>query len=436
MRPECGWSMSTVGLTAQETAFPIENSLLWGSYCHSMAGSKSNWSCGREQDNFYISMSPPTCHSYGAQQKTPTAPSISHERHKHSATTQKFPPKKPRPHHLLFSCSTDPSHTSPGDKDLMASPFHGVPAYGCHSPPHTPGRCSKPLPPTPPPPHHVFEQMDSELDFSTNTDESCCLVSDPCVKSPFRNGQSSRRSFRGGGQVNHAYYDGPLAPQSRKVPQQQPHLDAPPHGVRVQNEPRQLQEAPLVCQQNKAQRRLQRSHSGPAGSFNKHSLQRIMCQKMYMDKHDVPPPIPPRTSKTGDPRRWSDSSGLHSDEGRPPKVPPRDPLGSSRTPSPSPKSLPMYSNGVMPSTQSFAPDPNYMSFHRQNSEGSPCILPVTVAGVKDSDTHYYLMPQQPVDSTCVDKLFSALDSPPTHHTDVSDSHRDYHSRRNAHVHLV
>lgn len=44
MRPEGAWSMSTVGLTAQEISFPIENPFLRGSYCHSMAGSKPTWS--------------------------------------------------------------------------------------------------------------------------------------------------------------------------------------------------------------------------------------------------------------------------------------------------------------------------------------------------------------------------------------------------------
>lgn len=43
MRPECGWSMSTVGLTAQETSFPIENPFRGGSYYHSMAESKPTW---------------------------------------------------------------------------------------------------------------------------------------------------------------------------------------------------------------------------------------------------------------------------------------------------------------------------------------------------------------------------------------------------------
>lgn len=50
MRPQCTWSMSTVGLTAQEISFPIENPFLRGSHCHSMAQSKPTWSYPRELD--------------------------------------------------------------------------------------------------------------------------------------------------------------------------------------------------------------------------------------------------------------------------------------------------------------------------------------------------------------------------------------------------
>ena len=50
MRPECAWSMSTVGLTAQEISFPIEKPFLGGSYCHSMAGSKPSWNYRHELD--------------------------------------------------------------------------------------------------------------------------------------------------------------------------------------------------------------------------------------------------------------------------------------------------------------------------------------------------------------------------------------------------
>ncbi|XP_069546959.1 ERBB receptor feedback inhibitor 1a isoform X2 [Brachyistius frenatus] len=343
-----------------------------------------------------------TDHSFRGQ---PKGPPQSYERHKHSPILQRLPPKKSRPSHLSLSCSAEPSTPSPADDDQVVPSFQRLSFYECSSPPQTPGRCSKPLPPIPPQTDISPEQaMDSEVEFFTNSDENSCLVSGPCSKpSPFRYGVPSRRSFRDCGQINYAYYDGPLGPQSPRQPQQH-HPVHPPQEVREQYEP-QRQEPPVPVvfqrQQDKAQRRLRRSHSGPAGSFNKPSLLRLSCHKRHtnsMDKPEVPPPIPPRVIKT-DYRRWSAevSSGAYSDEDKPPKVPPRDPLstGSSRTPSP--KSLPTYINGVMPPTQSFAPDPKYVRsrvLQRQNSEGSTCILPVIENGKKASTTHYYLLPQR------------------------------------------
>lgn len=365
--------------------------------------------------------------------------------HKHSPSSQRLPPKKSRPSHLSLSCSAEPSTPSPADDDQVVPPFQRLSVYEC-SPPQTPGRCSKPLPPIPPQTDISPEQaMDNEVEFFTSSDDSCCLVSDQCPKSsPFRYGVPTRRSFRDCGQINYAYYDGPLGPQSPRQPQQQ-HQAHPPQEVREQYEQqRQEPPEPVVCQrqQDKAQRRLRRSHSGPAGSFNKPSLLRLTCHKRHthsMDKPEVPPPIPPRSIKTGDYRRWSAevSSGAYSDEDRPPKVPPREPLsrGSSRTPSP--KSLPTYLNGVMPPTQSFAPDPKYVScrgLQRQNSEGSPFILPVMENGKKASTTHYYLMP--PASSPCTEKFLRVVDSPAARNADVPDSDWDCHNRRKAHVDLV
>ncbi|KAI4826807.1 hypothetical protein KUCAC02_030238 [Chaenocephalus aceratus] len=446
MRPECAWSMSTVGLTAQEISFPIENPFLRGSYCHSMAGSQPSWTHPNELDNFYFSMDTAhSDHSYRTQHKVPPPASLSYERHKHSPGSQRLPPKQSRPSHLSLSCSVEPSTPSPADDDQVVPSFQRLSV--CSSPPQTPGRCSKPLPPIPPHTDISQEQaMDNEVEFFTSPDESRCLVSDQCSKSsPFRYGVPSRRSC---GQINYAYYDGPLGPQSPRQPPQQ-HQAYPPQEVREQFEQQRPQEPPepVVCQrqQDKAQRRLRRSHSGPAGSFNKPSL-RLTCHKRQtqsMDKPGVPPPIPPRTIKTGDNRRWSAdvSSGAYSDEDKPPKVPPREPLSRSSSRTPSPKSLPTYFNGVMPPTQSFAPNPRYVSYRglqRQNSEGSPCIFPVMENGKKASTTHYYLMPQRTalVDSPCVDRFLRVKDSPAARNTDVSDSNWDCHTRRKAQVDLV
>ncbi|CAN9512084.1 unnamed protein product [Ophioblennius macclurei] len=414
MRPECVWSMSTVGLTAQEISFPIENPFLRGSYCHSMAGSKPSWSQRHELDNFYFSMSSAnTDYSYRVQQK---APAPSYERHKHSPSSQRLLSKKSRPSLPPLFCSTDSSIPSPVDNDQVVPSFQKLSFQECSSPPQTPGRCSKPLPPIPLPTD--VSPIDSEVEFFTSTDESRCLVSDQCSKSSssFRYGVHNRRSFKNCGQINYAYYDGPIAPQSAQQHQQQQHQQQHPtpalQEVREPCEPQRKEPPePVVCQrQQEKSRRLRRSHSGPAGSLNKPSLLRLTCTKRHthnMDRQEVPPPIPPRLNpKTGDCRRWSAevSSGAYSDDDKPPKVPPRDPMsrGSSRTPSP--KSLPTYINGVMPPTQSFAPDPKYVSgrsLQRQNSEGSPCIHPIMEDGKKASATHYYLMPQRsPFESPC------------------------------------
>uniref|UniRef100_A0A3P9JGG6 ERBB receptor feedback inhibitor 1a n=1 Tax=Oryzias latipes TaxID=8090 RepID=A0A3P9JGG6_ORYLA len=403
MRPDCAWSMSTVGLTAQETSFPIQNPFLQGGFCHSMAGSKPSLSFRHElMDNFYFSMATSTTdHTYRSPQKGQLS---SNERHMYSS--HRLPSKKLRPAHLSLSFSPEPSTPSPTDEDQVVPSFLKLSVKDCSSPPRTPDRCSKPLPPIPLHKDICHEQaIDNEVEFFTSTDKSCLVPSDDqCSKpSPFRYGQLHRRSFRDCGQINYAYYDGPLGTDRSGHPQQHhqvKHVQAV-HGHHEQQQQKEPLE-PVVCQrsQDKAQRKLRRSHSGPAGSLHK---PRLICNKRHTygtDKPEVPPPLPPRSLKTGDNRRWSAevSSGAYSDDDKPPKVPPRDPMsrGSSRTPSP--KSLiPTYVNGVMPPTQSFAPDPKYVScrsFFRQNSEGSPCILPVMENGKKASATHYYILPQK------------------------------------------
>lgn len=304
----------------------------------------------------------------------------------------------------------------------------------CGSPPQTPGgRCSKPLPPIPPQSHVSPEAaVDSEVEAFMSTDESCCLVTaEPCHK----RGIHSRRSFRDRGQVNPAYYDGPLQ-------QKQHHRTHTQQEVKGQHE--QAQQVFSQRTPDKSQKKLRRSQSGPA-SFNKPPALRLPCSKRYPNGTDkssqVPPPVPPRTSKTGNYHRWSTegSPGSYSDEDKPPKVPPREPLsggGESRTPSP--KSLPTYVNGVMPPTQSFAPDPNYAvckGVHGQNSHGSPCILPVMENGRQASNTHYYLLPQRPafLDSPCVEKFLRVMDGGGTRHADAD---WDSHARRKAPVDLV
>nr|XP_057911165.1 ERBB receptor feedback inhibitor 1a [Doryrhamphus excisus]XP_057911166.1 ERBB receptor feedback inhibitor 1a [Doryrhamphus excisus] len=445
MRPECAWSMSTVGLTAQETYFPVEHPFLRGGSCrHSMDGFKPSWSHRHDLENFYFSLkSAHTDNSAHGQQMGP--PTLSYERHKHSSSTLKLPPKKPRPSHLSLSCAAEPSTPSPADDDQVVPSFQRLSM--CSSPPQTPGRCSKPLPPIPLRRDMSSEQvMDNEVEFFNSADESCCLVSQQYSK-PFRHGAFSRRSFRDCGQVNHAYYDGPLAPQSPKPHQQHQHNHHQQHPA---HPPQQevSQEQPTVCQRalDKSQRKLRRSLSGPAGCFNKPSQLRLACHSRYahnMDRSEVPPPVPPRTIKTADSRRWSAevSSGAYSDEDRPPKLPPREPMSLCSSRTPSPKSLPKYHNGILPPTQSFAPDPKFVSrgLQRQNSEGSPCILPIVDnQGHQASHTHYYLLPYRPtfMDSPSVEKLLLNLESPSARDTNVSDSEWDFRTGRKAPVDLV
>ncbi|CAL8339933.1 unnamed protein product [Merluccius merluccius] len=389
MRPDFVWSMSTAGLTAQEICLPTESPFLRASYCHSMARSKPSWSNPHELEKLlYFSMeSQHMDPSFPSYQQLPSTLSV--EKKKHSPCTQRLHQKKPRPTLPSLSFNSEPSTPSPAEDDQVVPSFQRLSMHERSSPPQTPGRCSKPLPPLPTRPDPCAEQdTDKEVEeFFTGTEDSRCLVPDQCSKpSPFRYGAPFRQSFRDCGKINYAYFEGP-AVQPRPP---QPHPQREPSREAAERQP---QEPPR--QQDRAQRKLRRSQSGPAGS--KPVLLRSSCRSRRppaMDRVAVPPPVPPRPSKTVDYRRWSseDPHGAYSDEDKPPKLPPRKHLPRDCSRTPSPKSLPMYINGVMPTTQSFAPDPKYVSLQRQNSEGSPCILPVIENGRQASNTHYFLMP--------------------------------------------
>ncbi|XP_053705892.1 ERBB receptor feedback inhibitor 1 [Synchiropus splendidus] len=113
------------------------------------------------------------------------------------------------------------------------------------------------------------------------------------------------------------------------------------------------------------------------------------------DKPEVPPRIPIRPKPL--PKTVSSYA-----EDRPPKIPPRVPLVPPCPPrSPSPKTLPIYINGVMPATQSFAANPKYVSkaLLREQSQRAPpapqltpCIVPIVKDGRQASNTHYILLP--------------------------------------------
>ncbi|XP_067423128.1 ERBB receptor feedback inhibitor 1 [Emydura macquarii macquarii] len=270
-------------------------------------------------------------------------------------------------------------------------------------------RSSRPLPPLPISEDLSPDDVDREVEFLTSSDTDFLL--DDHGLPPFKSSAPSRRSFRGCGQINYAYFDAPAGSKTEDA-NSATNLNGCTHNLCPP--PQQLH------------RRLRRSHSGPAGSFNK-PVVRISSHlnraspNSDEDKPEVPPrvPIPPRALKP-DYRRWSAevTSSAYSDEDRPPKVPPREPLSQSNSRTPSPKSLPLYLNGVMPPTQSFAPDPKYVSskaLQRQNSEGSanrvPCILPIIENGKKASSTHYYLLPERPPYLDKYEKFFREAEEP-------------------------
>ncbi|TRY76148.1 hypothetical protein DNTS_031480 [Danionella cerebrum] len=428
MRTNCSWSMSTAGLTAQEICLPAQSLFLPGSQWYSMAGAKPSWKY-HDLHNLYLAFD--SSMDYNIQRKV--EPSSFSEKQKaqvqlpSSQGVQPLTPK-PRPSQLSLH-STDPFTPSSAKENQVVPCFKRLTVSERISPPPTPSRATKPLPPIPGSTEISPDQvMDSEVEFF-NGDDNRCLVSESCSKpSPFRYGMPSRRSFGGCGQVNYAYFEGPGSKKKEQKAKQEQEM--------MQRE-QELREQQQNClrQQERTQRKLRRSHSGPAGSFNKSTSFRLSAHHrntQVLDKPEVPPriPIPPRPIKIGDYRRWSAevSSGANSDDDRPPKVPPREPLPcNSRTPSP--KSLPMYLNGIMPSTQSFAPDPKYVSrgLQRQNSEGSPCILPVMENGFKASNTHYFLLPQRP---PYLDKHEKYLtDNTTSRGSDASDSSWDWESKR-------
>ncbi|XP_018581373.1 ERBB receptor feedback inhibitor 1a [Scleropages formosus] len=403
MRPDCSWSMSTAGLSTQEIRLPPGNLHL-----RDVANSKSSWSQHHELDNLYFSLDA-TAMEYNLRQHQLGSASLGLERQcsyphtPYSPGAQRLPPKKSRPSKITLPTCTEPSTPSPPEGDQVVPSFQRLSVYE-RTPPHTPSRCTRPLPPLPGSVGLSLDQaVDNEVEFFTSMDDSRCLVPEPGPRpSAFRYGAPGRRSFRGCGQINYAYFEGPGVPCVPEPPEPEPEPEQPVQ--RVQDRP---------------QRRLRRSHSGPAGSFNKPTAARLLAHSRPahgQDKPEVPPrvPLPPRPVKAADHRRWSVevSSGGYSDEDRPPKVPPREPLSSGGSRTPSPKSLPTYLNGVMPPTQSFAPDPKYVSrtLQRQHSEGSPCILPIMENGRKASTTHYFLLPQRPSYLDKLEKFLREKDS--------------------------
>ncbi|XP_061457054.1 ERBB receptor feedback inhibitor 1 [Rhineura floridana] len=441
--------MSAAGVAAQEMRGPLKNAFL-----HSGQGVGSLKPCwgvpgggsGGQFENAFFSIDPVT---------TGYSLNSSGQHHLMSMGHISAPDPVKSRSHAQKCCSVLPLKPSPSSERTSSSPEdHGVvPGFSRLSvtmsgvsdeaapPPPTPigksglpafvfspapsgERSARPLPPLPIPEDFVHDDADREVEFLTSSDTDILLGD--CSSPAFKPSAQGRRSFRGCGQINYAYFDTPADPE----------LEEPPSALAKQQNGCPASACPLPPPPpppHQLHRRLRRSHSGPAGSFNKPVVKvsshfHRASPSSDDDRPEVPPrvPIPPRVLKP-DYRRWSAevASNSYSDDDKPPKVPPRGPLSRSNSRTPSPKSLPLYLNGIMPPTQSFAPDPKYVSskaLQRQHSEGSaasssnkvPCILPIIENGKKVSSTHYYLLPERPPYLDKYEKFFQEAEETSLH----------------------
>lgn len=245
-------------------------------------------------------------------------------------------------------------------------------------------REAKPLPPLPDPEELMSDEAaDSEVEFFTSDRRS--LLPKSCPKVLCRGGN------RGGGQVNYAYQDSALRGDTGagSMAFSWPGSEdrglgrGSGFGTNTWTPQREEPAGALSCKQPDPSPRPRFSCSSPPSQ--------------PLEKPQIPPripisPKPPALSKTMS----------TNEEDKPPKIPPRVPLVPPCPPrTPSPKSLPIYINGVMPATQSFAANPNYVSkaLQRQQSERAPpaaqctpCIVPILKDGRQASTTHYILLP--------------------------------------------
>uniref|UniRef100_A0A8D0DW35 ERBB receptor feedback inhibitor 1 n=1 Tax=Salvator merianae TaxID=96440 RepID=A0A8D0DW35_SALMN len=404
--------MSTAGIAAQERSNPLKSSFAHGS--HHIGSLEACWGGPSSRlENSFFSMDPVGA---ACSLNSPTP-------HPHTCCGLALAADPARGHSEIQPCGSGSStchtvHPDLGLEEGVIPGFRQLSIGTSHAPDKTPPltpvkspplpfapapcteRSTRPLPPLPIHEDFLHDEVDREVEFLTSSDTDFLLAH--CSSPAFKPVAQGRRSFRGCGQINLAYFDILAGPKLDDASVSTKHNR--PEGGASPPPP------PPPPPSNQLHRRLRRSHSGPAGSFNKSAVKvgghfRRASPSSDDDKPEVPPrvPIPPRVLKP-DYRRWSAevTSNTYSDEDKPPKVPPREPLSRSNSRTPSPKSLPLYLNGIMPPTQSFAPDPKYVSsksLRRQHSEDSakktPCILPIIENGRKVSSTHYYLLPERP-----------------------------------------
>ncbi|XP_034551271.1 ERBB receptor feedback inhibitor 1 [Notolabrus celidotus] len=249
---------------------------------------------------------------------------------------------------------------------------------------------AKPLPPLPDPEELMSDEAaDSEVEFFTSDRRR--LLPKSCPKAICR---STNRDF---GQVNHAYQESLMRSSSAGIgsmafswpgSEDGPSGRGSGFGANIWSLAHQREDQP---EQNQSSR-FRFSYAGPAFQTLHSSATTCPAEKPQIPPRIPIPPKPPARLKTL----------CANEEDKPPKIPPRVPLVPPCPPrTPSPKSLPIYINGVMPATQSFAANPKYVSraLQRQQSERappaaqfSPCIVPILRDGRQASNTHYILLP--------------------------------------------
>ncbi|XP_060913722.1 ERBB receptor feedback inhibitor 1 [Labrus mixtus] len=251
-------------------------------------------------------------------------------------------------------------------------------------------REAKPLPPLPDPEELMSDEAaDSEVEFFTSDRRR--LLPKSCPKAMC---SSTNRDF---GQVNYAYQErlmpaggagiGSMA-FSWPCREERPTRRGSGSGSNIWSLAHQREDQP---EQNRSSR-LRFSYSGSSSQPFNSSNTTCLAEKPLVPPRIPIPPKPAALLKTLS----------ANEEDKPPKIPPRVPLVPPCPPrTPSPKSLPIYINGVMPATQSFAANPKYVSkaLQRQQSErvppaaqSTPCIVPILKDGRQASATHYILLP--------------------------------------------
>ncbi|XP_049611684.1 ERBB receptor feedback inhibitor 1 [Syngnathus scovelli] len=245
-----------------------------------------------------------------------------------------------------------------------------------------PQREAKPLPPLPDPEELMSDEAaDNEVEFFTS--ERRPLLPKSCPKMVC----GSR------GQVNAAYQGAASQPGNPALAFSWP-------GREDKSTGRGVELGASVSLADNQQDTLCSRHAD-------HKLNCFSSSAIPSEKPQIPPriPIPPKTYlKTA------------AGEDKPPKIPPRVPLVPPCPPrSPSPKSLPIYINGVMPATQSFAANPKYVSKSLLSerappvAQHTPCIVPILKDGRQASATHYLLLP--PRQKTFADRRGRLLSEP-------------------------